>query len=45
MNDGHLTLGEGQKMKLYTDHFPMNVNMINNEEKRVMVRTSQADTT
>jgi hypothetical protein len=45
LNDGRLTLGEGHKMKLDTDLFPMNVNMINFEEKRVLVRTSQAVTT
>jgi hypothetical protein len=32
-------------MKLDTDPFPMNVNMIIFEEKRVLVHTSQADTT
>jgi hypothetical protein len=32
-------------MKLDTDPFPMNVNMINFEEKRVLVLTSQADMT
>jgi transcriptional regulator with GAF, ATPase, and Fis domain len=45
LNDNRLTLGEGQKMKLDTYPFPMNVNMINFEEKRVLVRTSQADST
>jgi hypothetical protein len=37
-------LGEGQKMKLDTDPFPMNFNTINFKEKRVLVHTSQADT-
>jgi hypothetical protein len=32
-------------MKLDTYPFPMNVNMINFEEKRVLVHTSQADST
>jgi hypothetical protein len=32
-------------MKLDTDPFPMNANMINFEEKRVLVRTSQAEST
>jgi hypothetical protein len=32
-------------MKLETDPFPINVNMINFEEKRILVRTSQADST
>jgi hypothetical protein len=45
LNDGQLTLGSGHKMKLDTDPFPTNVNMINFEEKRVIVHTSQADTT
>lgn len=43
LNDGHLTLGENSKMKLDSDPFP--VNMINFEEKRVLVRTSQAKST
>jgi hypothetical protein len=32
-------------MKLDTDPFPMNVNMINFEEKRVLVQMSQAKST
>jgi hypothetical protein len=32
-----LTLGDGSKMKLGIDPFTMNVNMINFEEKRVLV--------
>jgi hypothetical protein len=40
LNDSRLTLEDGQKMKLDTDPFPMNVNMINFEEKRVLVRPS-----
>jgi hypothetical protein len=40
LNDGRLTFGEGQKMKLDTDSFLMNVNMINFEKKRVLMRTS-----
>jgi hypothetical protein len=32
-------------MKLETDSFPMNMNMINFEEKRVLVRTSQVEST
>jgi hypothetical protein len=45
LNDGRLTLGDGQKMKLDTDPFLVNVNLINFEEKMVLVRTRQADTT
>jgi hypothetical protein len=45
LNDSRLTLGDGQKMKLDTDPFPVNVNLINIEEKRVLVHTRQADTT
>jgi hypothetical protein len=45
LNDDRLTLGSLHKMKLDTNPFPTNVNMINFEEKRVLVHTSQADTT
>jgi hypothetical protein len=43
LNDGRLTLGDGQMMRLDVDPFP--VNMINFEEKRVLVRTDQAEST
>jgi hypothetical protein len=43
LNDGCLTLGDGQKMPLDVDSFP--VYMINFEGKRVLVRTDQAKTT
>jgi hypothetical protein len=45
LNDGWLTLGDGNKMRLDANPFPVNVNMINFEEKKVLVRTSQDDTT
>jgi hypothetical protein len=38
-------MGVGGWMKLDTDLFPTNVNLINFEEKRVLVCTSQADMT
>jgi hypothetical protein len=38
-------MGVGGRMKLDTYLFPTNVNLINFEEKRVLVRTSQADMT
>jgi hypothetical protein len=38
-------MGDGNQMRLVTDPFPANVNLINCEKKRVLVRTSQADTT
>jgi hypothetical protein len=37
LNDGRLTLGDGQKMRLDTDPFPTNVNVINFEGKKVLV--------
>lgn len=40
LNDNRLTLGDGNKMRLDSDPFPVRVNMIN-----VLVRTSQADST
>jgi hypothetical protein len=42
LNDGRLTVGDNQRMKLDMDHFP--VNMINFEEKKVLMRTDQAST-
>jgi hypothetical protein len=42
LNDGWLTLGNGHKMKLDVDPFLVNVNMINFEEKKILVRASQA---
>jgi hypothetical protein len=44
LNDGRLTLGDGQKMRLDTYPFPANVNVIDFEGKKVLVRPSQADT-
>jgi hypothetical protein len=43
LNDGHLTFGENSQMKLDVDPFP--VDMINFEERRVLVRTDQVATT
>jgi hypothetical protein len=45
LNDDRLTLGDGNKMKLDMDLFLMNVNMINFEEKTVLVCMSQANMT
>jgi hypothetical protein len=45
LNDGRLTLGEGHRMRLDNDPFPANVNMINFEEKKILVHTSHADST
>jgi hypothetical protein len=45
LNDGRLTLGDGHKMRLDADPFPVNMNMINLKEKQVLVWTSQANTT
>ena len=42
LNDGRLTLGDSNRMRLDSDPFP--VNMINFEEKRILVRTTQAET-
>jgi hypothetical protein len=42
-NDGCLTLGDGHQIKLDANQFP--TDMINFEEKRVLVHTSQAATT
>jgi hypothetical protein len=44
LNDGRLTLGDEQKMRLDTDPFLANVNVIDFEGKKVLVRPSQADT-
>jgi hypothetical protein len=43
LNDGRLTLGDGGKMKLDVDLFP--VNTIGFGEKKILVRTDQAETT
>jgi hypothetical protein len=43
INDGQLTLGDGGKMKLDTDPFP--VGMIEIEHKKILVRMDQAETT
>jgi hypothetical protein len=45
INNGRLTLGDGHKMKLDSGPFLVNVNMIDFEGKRVLVRIDQADTT
>jgi hypothetical protein len=45
VNDSRLILGDGHKMRLDTDTFPAIVNMINFKEKRILVRTTQANTT
>jgi hypothetical protein len=42
LNDGRLMLGDGDKMRSDANPFP--VNIIEFEEKRVLVRTNQADT-
>jgi hypothetical protein len=43
LNDSRLTLGYGNKMKLYADPFP--VGMVNLEEKKILVHSGQASTT
>jgi hypothetical protein len=43
INDGQLTLGDGGKMKL--DTYPFPVSMVELMEKKVLVRTDQAETT
>jgi hypothetical protein len=43
INDGWLTLGDGGKMKLDTNPFP--VGMVELEHKKILVRTDQAETT
>jgi hypothetical protein len=43
LNDDRLTLGENQWIKVGMDPFP--INMINFDEKRVLVQTDQANTT
>jgi hypothetical protein len=43
LNDGRLTLGEGSKMKLDVDPFPMG--MENLEERKFLVHSDQASTT
>jgi hypothetical protein len=43
INDGRLTLGDGGKMKLDTDPFP--IGMVELEHKKILVRTDQAETT
>jgi hypothetical protein len=45
INDERLILGSSNKTKLDVDPFPANVNMINYEEKRVLVWTSKAGCT
>jgi hypothetical protein len=43
INDGQLTLGDGGKMKLDTNLFP--ISMVELMDKKVLVRTDQAETT
>jgi hypothetical protein len=43
INDGQLTLGDGGKMKLDTDVFP--IGMVELMDKKVLVRTDQDETT
>jgi hypothetical protein len=43
INDGRLVLGDGGKMRLDVDPFP--VNTIGCEEQKILVRTDQVDTT
>jgi hypothetical protein len=43
INDSRLTLGDGGKMKLDMDLFP--VSMVELEQKKILVRTDQAETT
>jgi hypothetical protein len=43
INDGRLTLGDGGKMKLDTDLFP--VGMVELKHRKILVRTDQAETT
>jgi hypothetical protein len=43
INDDRLTLGDGGKMKLDTNPFP--VSMVELEHKKILVRTDQAETT
>jgi hypothetical protein len=45
LNDDRLTLGDGQKMRLDTNPFPANVNMIDFEGKKVLVHPEQAHNT
>jgi hypothetical protein len=45
LNDGRLALGHGDRMKLDTEPFLTNVNVIDFEDKKVLVRPSQSDTT
>jgi hypothetical protein len=43
INDGQLTLGDGGKMKLDMDSFP--VGMVELEQTKILVCTDQAETT
>jgi hypothetical protein len=43
LNDSRLTLGDGGKMKVNTDPFP--IGMIERMNKKILVRTDQAETT
>jgi hypothetical protein len=43
INDGRLILGDGGKMKLDTDPFP--IGMVEIEHKKILVRMDQAETT
>jgi hypothetical protein len=43
LNNGQLTLGDGDKMRFDTD--PFSLNMVDFEKKIILVRTDQAETT
>jgi hypothetical protein len=43
IDDGRLTLGDGGKMKLDTDPFP--ISMVELEPTKILVHTDQAETT
>jgi hypothetical protein len=45
INEGQLKFTESQQMKLDKDSFPVNMNMVGLEGKKVLVRPSQAETT
>jgi hypothetical protein len=45
LNDGRLTFGDGHRMRLDMEPFPANVNVIDFEGKKILVRASQADST
>jgi hypothetical protein len=45
INERQLKFAESQQMKLDKDSFPVNMNMVGLEGKKVLVRPSQAETT